>query len=188
MRRKSSLTLLCVTYVFQVSPKKKIDMGKSCLSFHKTYIKLQFYFPLWLMFKYFAIHVFFTPVWDFTSVFLRGMKSDRREVLLRRQRVNNTRSLCWAEVSSLHFTTDCRSEIIRVTTPLTMPVRACLPVYKMYVLHVNLSTLVHYKVIINIQCVQVKCISSLFATNLNDFNTHLFGQTVWYSASPSLNV
>ena len=92
------------------------------------------------------------------------------------------------EVSSLHFTTDCRSEIIRVTTPLLCQVRACLPVYKMYVLHFNLSTLVRYKVIINIQCVQVKCISSLFATNLNDFNIHLFGQTVWYSASPSLNV
>ena len=44
------------------------------------------------------------------------------------------------------------------------------------------------KKIINIQCVQEKCISSLFAKNLNDFNIHLFGRTVYYSASSSLNV
>ena len=28
----------------------------------------------------------------------------------------------------------------------------------------------------------------LFAKNLNDFNIHLFGQTVYYSVSPSLTV
>ena len=85
--------------------KKSIWVNPVCLSFHKTYIKLQFYFPLWLMFKYFAIHVFFTPAWDFTSVFLTGVKSDRREVLLCRERVNNTRSLCWdrGEFASLHY-------------------------------------------------------------------------------------
>ena len=33
------------------------------------------------------------------------------------------------------------------------------------------------KVIIDIQCVQVKYILRLFAKNLNDFNTRLFGQT-----------
>ena len=62
---------------------------------------------------------------------------------------------------------------------LLCQVRACMPIYKMYVLHFNLSTYVHQKVvIINTQCVQVKCISRLFAENLNDFNIHLFGQTV----------
>ena len=38
------------------------------------------------------------------------------------------------------------------------------------------------------QYLQVKCISSLFAKNLNDLNVQLFGQTVYCSASPSLNV
>ena len=67
-----------------------------CFSFHKTYIKLQFYFWLWswLMFKYFAIHVFFTRAWDFTSAFLTGVISDRCEVSLHLERVNNIRSIC----------------------------------------------------------------------------------------------
>ena len=43
------------------------------------------------------------------------------------------------------------------------------------------------KIIIDIQCVQIKYISRLFAKNLNDFNIHLFGQTVYYSVSPSSN-
>ena len=64
-----------------------------CFSFHKTHIKLQFYFSLRLMFKYFAIHVFFTPAWDFTSVFLTGVKSDQREISLCLELVNNIRSL-----------------------------------------------------------------------------------------------
>ena len=46
----------------------------------------------------------------------------------------------------------------------------------------------YINIYIHIQCVQVKCISRLFAQNLNDFNIHLFVQTVWQSASPSLNV
>ena len=72
--------------------------------FHKIYIKLQFYFLLWLMFKYFAIHIFFTPAWDFTAVFLPGVKSDLREISLRLERVNNIRSLYGdqSEFTSLH--------------------------------------------------------------------------------------
>ena len=31
--------------------------------------------------------------------------------------------------------------------------------------------------------VQIKCISRLFAKDLNDFNIHLFGKTVYYFAS-----
>ena len=54
---------------------------------------LQFYFSLQLMFKYFAIHMFFTPAWDFTSVFLTGVKSDQREISLCLELVNNIRSL-----------------------------------------------------------------------------------------------
>ena len=42
--------------------------------------------------------------------------------------------------------------------------------------------------IIDIQCVQTKCIWRLFAKNLNNFNIELFGQTVYYSVSPSSNV
>ena len=38
------------------------------------------------------------------------------------------------------------------------------------------------------QCAQVKCMSRLFAKNLNDFYIYLFGQTVYCSASMSLNV
>ena len=37
------------------------------------------------------------------------------------------------------------------------------------------------------QCVQVKCISRLFAY-LYDFNVYLFEQTVYFSVSPSSNV
>ena len=46
---------------------QKKTFSKKWKTFHKTYIKLQFYFSLRLMFKYFVIHVFFTPGWDFTS-------------------------------------------------------------------------------------------------------------------------
>ena len=91
-----------------------------CFSFHKTHIKLQFYFSLRLMFKYFAIHVFFTPAWDFTSVFLTGVKSDRREISLCLERVTTLGLYVETEVSSIHFTADCRSEIIHVTTPLIL--------------------------------------------------------------------
>ena len=45
-----------------------------------------------------------------------------------------------------------------------------------------------YKIIIEIQCNQVKYMSRLFAKNLNNFNKHSFGQTVYYSVSPSLSV
>ena len=55
-------------------------------------------------------------------------------------------------------------------------VKACMTIYRMYMLHFNLSTYLHLKVIIIIQCVQVKCISRQFAKNLNDFNIHLFGK------------
>ena len=34
----------------------------------------------------------------------------------------------------------------------------------------------------------MKYISRLFAKNLDDFNMHLFGETVYYSVSPSSNV
>ena len=61
---------------------------------------------------------------------------------------------------------------------LLYQVRVCMPIYKMYMLHFNLSTNVHQKVAINIQCIYVKCILRLFVENLNDFNIHLFGQTV----------
>ena len=56
------------------------------------------------MFKYFAIHVFFTPVWDFTSAFLTGVKSDRLDISLRLECVNNIRNLCGdqSEFTSLH--------------------------------------------------------------------------------------
>ena len=37
-------------------------------------------------------------------------------------------------------------------------------------------------------CVQIKTIWRLFAKNLNDFNIQLFGQTIYYSASPFSNV
>ena len=37
------------------------------------------------------------------------------------------------------------------------------------------------------ECVQIKGIWRLFAKNLNDFNIQLFGQTVYYSVSPSSN-
>ena len=39
-----------------------------------------------------------------------------------------------------------------------------------------LSTVSIY--VLDVQCVQVKCVSRLFAENLNDFNIHLPGQTV----------
>ena len=55
-------------------------------------------------------------------------------------------------------------------------------IYKMHGLHFNLSSYIHYKVIIYIQCIQVKCISRLFANNLNDFNTHYLGKL--YSTLP----
>ena len=42
--------------------------------------------------------------------------------------------------------------------------------------------------IIDIQYVQIKGIWRLFVKNLNDFNIQLFGQTVYYSVSPSSNV
>ena len=49
-------------------------------------------------------------------------------------------------------------------------------------LHVNLTTYVHEKIIINIYFVQNKCTlrssSRLFAKNLNEFNIHLLAQTV----------
>ena len=65
---------------------------------------MQFYFSLRLMFKYFAIHVFFTLVWDFTSAFLTGVKSDRLEISLCLECVNNIRNLCGdqSEFTSLH--------------------------------------------------------------------------------------
>ena len=92
-----------------------------CFSFHKTYIKLQFYFSFRVMFKYFAIRVFFTLAWDFISVFLTRVKSDWREILLGLERVDNIRSL-WgdrSEFTSLHSGLPCRSEIIIcVTSPL----------------------------------------------------------------------
>ena len=34
----------------------------------------------------------------------------------------------------------------------------------------------------------MKYISRLFAKNLDDFNMHLFGETVYYSVNPSSNV
>ena len=37
------------------------------------------------------------------------------------------------------------------------------------------------KIIIDIESVQIKCISRLFAKNLNDFNIHSFEQPVYYS-------
>ena len=43
------------------------------------------------------------------------------------------------------------------------------------------------KIIIDMQCVKIKSIWRLFAKNLNDFNIQLFGQTVYYSISPSSN-
>ena len=56
-------------------------------------------------------------------------------------------------------------------------------IYKTYVLHFNLSkNNYRYTMCPN------KSISRLFAENLNDFNIHLFGQTIYYSVSPSLNV
>ena len=100
--------------------KKSIWVNPVCLSFHKTYIKLQFYFPLWLMFKYFAIHVFFTPAWDFTSVFLTGVKSDRREISLCLECVTTLGLYVETEVSSIPFTADCLSKIIHITTPLIL--------------------------------------------------------------------
>ena len=74
------------------------------------------------------------------------------------------------------------------TPDLLSQVRVFISVYKTYVLRFNLSTYVHQKIIIDIQCVQIKWISRLFAKNLNDFNIHLSGQTVYYSVSPFLNV
>ena len=94
-----------------------------CFSFYKTYIKLQFYFSFRLLFKYFAIRVFFTLAWDFISVFLTRVKSDWREILLGLERVDNIRSLCGdrSEFTSLHCGLPCQSEIIIcVTSPLRL--------------------------------------------------------------------
>ena len=42
--------------------------------------------------------------------------------------------------------------------------------------------------IIDTQCVQIKCISRMFDKNLKESIIHLFRQTVYYSVSPSSKV
>ena len=63
----------------------------------------------------------------------------------------------------IRFTMPCKSMYAN------LPV-GCVALYFIYICTLKSN--------INVHCVQVKCITRLFAKNLNDFNIHLFGQTV----------
>ena len=79
-------------------------------------------------------------------------------------------------VCSQDLNENIKRYLIRGTRALDLlcQVRACMLFTRcMCCTLINLP--MYIKIYVHMQCVQVKCISSLFAKNLNEFNIHIFG-------------